>query len=65
MAAQAKKKAKAERREEKGMEADVEYSTFRRALKVKGKQGLSDNIVDNVKQAVVKTMATERTLQTS
>ena len=59
--AQAKKKAKAERREEKGMEADVEYSTFRRALKVKGKQGLSDNIVDNVKQAVVKTMATERT----
>tara|TARA_R110000868_G_scaffold69337_5_gene204311 strand:- start:311 stop:7786 length:7476 start_codon:yes stop_codon:yes gene_type:complete len=59
--AQTKKKAKAERREEKGMEEDVEYSTFRRALKVKGKQGLSDNIVDNVKQAVVKTMATERT----
>lgn len=61
IAAQTKKKAKAERREEKGMEADVEYSTFRRALKVKGKQGLSDNIVDGVKQAVVKTMATERT----
>jgi hypothetical protein len=61
VAAQAKKKAEVERREEKGMEEDVEYSTFRRALKVKGKQGLSDNIVDNVKQAVVKTMATERT----
>ena len=61
VAAQTKKKAKAERREEKGMEEGVEYSTFRRALKVKGKQGLSDNIVDNVKQAVVKTMATERT----
>ncbi len=61
VAAQAKKKAKVERREEKGMEEGVEYSTFRRALKVKGKQGLSDNIVDNVKQAVVKTMATERT----
>ena len=61
VAAQAKKKAKAERREEKGMEEGVEYSTFRRALKVKGKQGLSDNIVDGVKQAVVKTMATEKT----
>ena len=61
VAAQAKKKAEVKRREEKGMEEDVEYSTFRRALKVKGKQGLSDNIVDNVKQAVVKTMATERT----
>ncbi len=61
ISAQAKKKAKAERREEKGMEADVEYSTFRRALKVKGKQGLSDNIVNDVKKAVVKTMSTERT----
>jgi len=61
ISAQAKQKAKAERREEKGMEEGVEYSTFRRALKVKGKQGLSDNIVDNVKQAVVKTMATEKT----
>ena len=61
IAAQTKKKAKAERREEKGMEEDVEYSTFRRALKINGEQGLSDKKVDQVKQAVMKTMATERT----
>ncbi len=59
--AQSKRKAKAERREEKGMEEGVEYSTFRRALKINGEQGLSDKKVDQVKQAVMKTMATERT----
>ncbi|NDG53444.1 MAG: hypothetical protein EBY39_10535, partial [Flavobacteriia bacterium] len=52
------KKAKAI---EEGIEEGVEYSTTRRALTVKGEQGIPDVIVEKVKKAVVKTMATEKT----
>jgi len=41
-------------------EESDQYSTTRRKLTVDGEQGISDAIVEKVKQAVVKTMATER-----
>ena len=52
------KKAKAI---EEGVEEDVEYSTTRRALTIKGEQGIPESIINKVKDAVVKTMATEKT----
>jgi hypothetical protein len=52
---------KAEKQAEEGVEEGVEYSTTRRALTVKGEQGIPESIVNKVRDAVVKTMATEKT----
>ena len=58
--AQSKKQALAERRESKGLEADVEYSKTRRKLKFGDTEGISPSFIRAIKSAVGKVLSTNK-----